>query len=64
MRLVNLKNKMKENQKKYDLVLEENGLLKVESVVAANQAEARKTASDKGQKLKAVVFSDQNPEDQ
>jgi len=55
---------MKDNHKKYDLVLEENGSLKVESVVAANQAEARKTASHKGQKLKAVVFSDQNPEDQ
>ena len=53
---------MQDNHKKYDLVLEENGSLKVESVVAANQAEARKTASDKGQKLKAVVFSDQNPE--
>ena len=59
---MNLKNTMKDNHKKYDLVLEENGSLKVESVVAANPEEARKTASDKGQKLKAVVFSDQNPE--
>ena len=53
---------MKDKLTKYDLVLEENGCLKIETIDAENRIKAKQIGNSSGQKLKAVVFSDQNTE--
>ena len=46
----------------YDLIIEESGTLKVETIDAENRIEAKQIGNASGQNLKGIVFSDQNLE--
>ena len=45
---------------KYDLIVEDEGNLKVIEINAVNTKEAKKIAYSRNQKIKGVVFSDEN----
>ena len=45
---------------KYDLIYEDEGELRIRTVIAASKDEAKKLAEKSNVKMKGIVFSDRN----